>query len=202
MSTASTSSLSMSSGVSSDMGSDDNEMLTITTKRGQTGFSVLSGLTNLEEYGDARLTAIGVIDFGRRITYTFKYNGDSGRQAEKWCGFLCPWCLLNCGRLHPLLMHLRLCHDRFQFDYEVKPSGTHIAVSLNEQYHSSLASLHTAKTSRSNTIKCPTRRNSNTKVLVSRQTNQYKHIKTFEELKSLLNTGKHSLLGNGCLQLA
>lgn len=191
-SAASTSSLS-TSGVSSDMGSEDTELVTITAKKIRNGFSVLTGLTDLRQLSGCRSPTVGVLDFGRRITYSFKYNKNTSQQTEASNDFVCPWCSLNCVRLHPMLMHFRLCHDRFKFDYEFKADGTFIDVSINGQYNCSLATL---KQTRLAAIKRPQRRTPYTKVLVSPHHRQYKHIKTYDELKALQDDGNHMVSYN------
>lgn len=185
-SAASTSSLS-TSGVSSDMGSEDTELVTISNKKHRNGFTTHTRLTDLRHFDECRQLSVGIVDFGRRITYMFKYDKTCGQQVEVYNEFICPWCTVNCVQLQTLLIHFRLCHDRFKFDYELKEAGTLISVSVNDQYN---CSLSTPKLSQSNSIKRPQRCLTYTKVLVSRQKRQYKHITTYDALKDAYDDGK------------
>lgn len=188
-SAASTSSLS-TSGVSSDMGSEDTELVTISNKKTRNGFTTHTELTDLRHFDECRQVTVGIVDFGRRITYTFKYDKNTGQQAEVYNNFACPWCMVNCVQLQALLIHFRLCHDRFKFDYELKENGTLISVSVNDQYNCLLSTL---KLPRLNSMKRPQRRLTYTKVLVSRHKRQYKHITTFDALKDAYDDGKKCL---------
>ena len=56
----------------------------------------------------------------QRVFYHFLYKNKTRQQTEARADLTCPWCLLNCLTLYPLLKHLRNCHARFNFTYHVR----------------------------------------------------------------------------------
>ncbi|RZF43138.1 hypothetical protein LSTR_LSTR012558 [Laodelphax striatellus] len=72
-----------------------------------------------------------------QIVYQFLYNNNSRQQTEACEDLHCPWCLLDCQSLYPLLKHLKLCHSRFTFTYVPIPQGARIDVAINEHYDGS-----------------------------------------------------------------
>lgn len=175
----STTSLSTSSGILSDMSSDDAEIAAITTKKLPN--SLPSVLSNRSPFVD-------LLTIGSHLIYRFIYNDDLSQKTVTWDEFLCPWCDLNCRSLHPLLMHLRLCHDRFKFSYTPKEDGIQVDVSINSKYNCALSPL---KTQRSECqVERPYKRKPYTKVLVSRQrAKKQKLCSTFEELDEAIASG-------------
>lgn len=185
----STTSLSTSSGILSDMSSDDAEVTSITTKKLPNTLPTVLSNHRHSPFVDL-LTTIG-----SHLIYRFIYNDDLS-QAQSlsqktitWDEFLCPWCDLNCRSLHPLLMHLRLCHDRFKFSYTPKDDGVQVDVSINSKYNCALSPL---KTQRSECqLERPYKRKPYTKVLVSRQrAKKQKLCSTFEELDEAIASGE------------
>lgn len=178
----STTSLSTSSGILSDMSSDDAEITAITTKKLPN--TLPSVLTNRHSPFVDLLSTIS-----SHLIYRFIYNDDLSQKTVTWDEFLCPWCDLNCRSLHPLLMHLRLCHDRFKFSYTPKDDGIQVDVSINSKYNCALSPL---KTQRSECpVERPYKRKPYTKVLVSRQrAKKQKSCSTFEELDEAIASGE------------
>lgn len=78
-------------------------------------------------------------NIGSHVVYRFIYNDNLSQQTEACDDFMCPWCYLNCIRLEPLLMHLRLCHERFKFSVAQKEYGVLIDVKINHNYQCSLS---------------------------------------------------------------
>lgn len=175
----STTSLSTSSGILSDMSSDDAEIAALTTKKLPN--TLPNVLTNRSPFVD-------LLTIGSHLIYRFIYNDDLSQKTENWDEFLCPWCDLNCHSLHPLLMHLRLCHDRFKFSYTPKEEGIEVDVSINSKYNCALSPL---KSQRSECqLERPFKRKPYTKVLVSRQrAKKQKLCSTFEELDEAIASG-------------
>lgn len=182
--TGSTTSLSTSSGILSDMSSDDAEISTLTTKKLPNTLPIT--LTNRSPFVDI----LKKYNIGSHLIYRFIYNDDLSQKTEAWDEFLCPWCYLNCISLHPLLMHLRLCHDRFKFSYTQKEDGIQLDVSINERYMCALSPLkENAIESNENDTK-PCKRKPYTKVLVSRpRAKKYRKCTTFEELDEAFESG-------------
>lgn len=102
------------------------------------------------------------------LVYRFLYGNNLSQQTEACDDFNCPWCYLNCFCLKSLMMHLKLCHDRFKFSVtkNEKENGVLIDVRINEQYQCSLSSK--VKKNRRNSTGL-TRRKPKTKVLVARK---------------------------------
>lgn len=159
--TGSTTSLSTSSGIFSDMSSDDTEITTITTKK----------LPNiLPNVILNRSPFTEMLNMNSHLIYRFIYNDNLSQKTAAWDEFLCPWCYLNCTSLHPLLIHLRLCHDRFTFSYTPTEHGTQVDVSINARYNCALSLLKKeSNQSNSNIEEIPYKRKPYTKILVSRQ---------------------------------
>lgn len=112
------------------------------------------------------------------LVYRFLYGNNLSQQTEACDDFNCPWCYLNCFCLKSLMLHLKLCHDRFKFcvTKNERENGVLIDVRINEQYQCLLSS-NVKKDRRSS--KGLTRRVSKTKVLVARRradTNQFGSI--------------------------
>lgn len=180
--TGSTTSLSTSSGFVShlsDMSCDDAEITALTQKKlSNTLPNVLSNRSPFVEL----LTS--------HLIYRFIYNDDLSQKTEAWDEFLCPWCYLNCRSLHPLLMHLRLCHDRFKFAYTPKEDGVQVDVSINERYNCALSPLNGKSLKSECKEEGPYKRQPYTKVLVSRQcAKKRKLCTTFEELDEAIASG-------------
>lgn len=173
-------SLSTSSGILSDMSSDDAEIAALTTKK--LPHTLPNVLANRSPYAD-------LLTISSQLIYRFIYNDDLSQKTVTWDEFLCPWCDLNCRSLHPLLMHLRLCHDRFKFSYTPKDDGIQVDVSINPKYHCALSPLKSQRAECEQ--KGPYKRKPYTKVLVSRQrAKQQKLCSTFEELDEAIASGE------------
>lgn len=159
--TGSTTSLSTSSGILSDMSSDDTEITTLTTKKLPN--TLPNELLNRSPFTE-------ILNMNSHLIYRFIYNDNLSQKTEACDEFLCPWCYLNCTSLHPLLMHLRLCHDRFIFSYTPKEHVIQVDVSINDRYNCSLSSVLNDKSEQlCFTEKKPYKRKPYTKMLVSRQ---------------------------------
>lgn len=184
--TGSTTSLSTSSGFVShlsDTSCDDAEITALTTKKllPNTLPNVLSN----------RSPFVELLNIGSHLIYRFIYNDDLSQKTEAWDEFLCPWCYLNCRSLHPLLMHLRLCHDRFKFAYTPKEDGIQVDVSINERYNCALSPLKEKSVQSECKEERPYKRKPYTKVLVSRQrAKKRKSCTTFEELDEAIASGE------------
>lgn len=177
----STTSLSSSSGILSDMSSDDAEIAALTTKKlPNTLPSVLSN----------RSPFVDLLTIGSQLIYRFIYNDDLSQKTVTWDEFICPWCDLNCRSLHPLLMHLRLSHDRFKFSYTPKDDGIQVDVSINEKYICALSPLKSQRTA-DYQLERPYKRKPYTKVLVSRQRAKKQQLcSTIEELDEAIASGE------------
>lgn len=189
--TGSTTSLSTSSGIgshSSDMSCDDAEITALTTKTEKLPNTLPNVLSNRSPF-------VELMNIGSHLIYRFIYNDDLSQKTEAWDEFLCPWCHLNCRSLHPLLIHLRLCHDRFKFAYTLKEDGIQVDVSINERYNCALSPLKGGSLKLSTKTECieerPYKRKPYTKVLVSRQrAKKRKSCTTFEELDEAIASGE------------
>lgn len=180
--TGSTTSLSTSSGILSDMSSDDTEVATLTSKKPPNSLPIT--LSNRSPY-------VEMLSISSHLIYRFIYNNNLSQKTETCDTFLCPWCYLNCMNLHPLLMHLRLCHDRFKFSYTPKEHGIQVDVSINERYSCALSPLADKSHQLDNNETKPCKRTSYTKVLVSRQrAKKRQSCLTFEELDEAIGSGK------------
>lgn len=189
-SAASTSSLS-TSGISSDIGSDDADVASLTAIRRKvdSSFTLISTLSDYHE--DAvisHMPTIELINFVKHVIYCFKYNNNMSQQTETCDDFICPWCYLNCIKIEPLLMHLRLCHDRFKFRHQFKEEGVLIEVTMNERYNCSLSTINSLRLLSS---KHPKRRSNYTKVIVPRRKKQFNYAKSFEKLEELIDSGAY-----------
>lgn len=190
--TGSTTSLSTSSGILSDMSSDDAdkhdaEIATLTTKKLPNTLPNSLPITssNRSPFND-------ILNISSHLIYRFIYNNNLSQKTETCDTFLCPWCYLNCMSLHPLLMHLRLCHDRFKFSYTQQVRGIQVDVSINERYSCALSpiSVDRSQSSDINGMK-PCKRKSYTKVLVSRQrAKKSQSCQKFEELDEAIGSGE------------
>lgn len=185
--TGSTTSLSTSSGILSDMSSDDAEVAVLTTKKLPNTLPMV--LSNRSPFGE-------ILTMGSHVIYRFIYNDDLSQKTDAWHEFFCPWCLLNCMSLHPLLMHLRLCHDRFKFSYTPKDDGIQVDVSINERYNCALSPLkERASLTTLEDAGGPCKRKPYTKVLVSRQrARKRKTCLTYEDLDEAIASGTAILL--------
>lgn len=79
-----------------------------------------------------------VTDFHTGVNYHFFYNNNAGLLTQECNDFICPWCKINCSILFSLLMHLRLCHARFCFEFV--PSSERMAkidVCIDQMYNGS-----------------------------------------------------------------
>lgn len=180
--TGSTTSLSTSSGILSDMSSDDAEVAVLTTKKLPNTLPIV--LSNRSPFSELLATN------GSHVIYRFIYNEDLSQKTDAWYEFFCPWCLLNCMSLHPLLMHLRLCHDRFKFSYTPKEDGIQVDVSINERYNCALSPLKEKTHQTEQKDGKPCKRKPYTKVLVSRQrARKRKTCLTYEELDEAIASG-------------
>lgn len=192
--TGSTTSLSTSSGILSDMSSDDAdkhdaEVATLTIKKLPNTLpnTLPITLANRSPYVD-------LLNINSHLIYRFIYNNNLSQKTETCDTFLCPWCYLNCMSLHPLLMHLRLCHDRFKFSYTQQVRGIQVDVSINERYSCALSPTAADRSHQSSDINGmkPCKRKSYTKVLVSRQrAKKSQSCRKFEELDEAIGTGEH-----------
>lgn len=194
--TGSTTSLSTSSGILSDMSSDDVEITALTTASStSTVTTVASNTTELPNTLPSALSnrspLVELLNISSHLIYRFIYNDDLSQKTEAWDEFLCPWCYLNCNSLHPLLMHLRLCHDRFKFSYTPKDDGIQVDVSINDRYNCALSPLK----EKSHQFQCsekPSKRKPYTKVLVSRQrAKKHRRCLTYEELDEAFGSGSN-----------
>lgn len=118
-------------------------------------------------------------NIGSHLVYRFLYGNNLSQQTEACDDFNCPWCYLNCFCLKSLMMHLKLCHDRFKFSVTKndKENDVLIDVRINEQYQCSLSSK-VKKDRRSS--KGLTRRVSKTKVLVARRRSDTNQFSSFD----------------------
>lgn len=192
--TGSTTSLSTSSGILSDMSSDDVEITALTTVNAAnttTTTTTTKQLPNtLPSVLSNRSPFVELLNISSHLIYRFIYNDDLSQKTEAWDEFLCPWCYLNCNSLHPLLMHLRLCHDRFKFSYTPKEDGIQVDVSINERYNCALSPLKEKSHQINCNVEKPSKRKPYTKVLVSRQrAKKHRTCLTYEELDEAFGSG-------------
>lgn len=74
-----------------------------------------------------------------RVIYQFCFNNSTRQQTKPQNDLCCPWCSLNCQQLYSLIKHLKLCHNRFTFNYIPDTKCARIDVSINECYDGSYA---------------------------------------------------------------
>lgn len=188
--TGSTTSLSTSSGILSDMSSDDAEITALTASTMTTAKKLPNTLPIVLSN---RSPFVELLNISSHLIYRFIYNDDLSQKTEAWNEFLCPWCYLNCTSLHPLLMHLRLCHDRFKFSYTPKDDGIQVDVSINERYNCALSPLK-ENPNQSAWNEKPSKRKPYTKVLVSHQrAKKHRTCLTYEELDEAFGSGSEFL---------
>lgn len=183
--TGSTTSLSTSSGIISDISSDDADISTLTTKK----------LPNTRSNTSSKRSPFDDLfkhlNMGLNLIYRFIYNDNLSQKTEAWDKFLCPWCYLNCKSLHPLMIHLRLCHDRFKFSYTQMEDGIQVDVSINERYNCALSPLKEKSLHFKVCEAKPYKRKPYTKVLVSRQrAKKHRTYLTYEELDRAFASGE------------
>lgn len=58
-------------------------------------------------------------------------------QKTKSNGFICPWCSINCRYLDTLMMHLKCCHSRFNFNLVEEDGHSVIEMTLNSSFDGS-----------------------------------------------------------------
>lgn len=169
------SSSSSTSGISSDM-TEDVDLSSAIQKPNQ--------ITNQVE----------MENISSHLVYRFLYGNNLSQQTEACDDFNCPWCYLNCFCLKSLMMHLKLCHDRFKFSVtkNEKENGVLIDVRINEQYQCSLLS-NVKKNRRSS--KGLSHRVSKTKVLFARRRSDTNQISS-SDLSSFAGKNISSL--NNC----
>lgn len=95
--------------------------------------------------------------------------------SEKTCqktrsfGFICPWCEIDCRYLDTLMMHLKCCHPRFNFNLVEEDGYSVIEMSLNISYDGSYCGFkypgHDLKHDFRFTSKTPRRRNDHTQII-------------------------------------
>lgn len=120
-----------------------------------------------------------------RIIYQFIYNNNSRQQTEACSDFYCPWCSLNCKKLHSLIKHLKLCHARFIFNYvPLEHGGARIDVAINENYDGSYTGSPHDLAGPNNFARTvgPKRRSSVTNILVCRTRRNRASLNDFLEL--------------------
>lgn len=76
--------------------------------------------------------SVRLYDCMSRIIYRFIYNKNMSQQTETYDNYNCPWCKLNCIRLDSLMVHLRLTHDHFQFEFTPTPQAVIIDVTIRK----------------------------------------------------------------------
>lgn len=113
-----------------------------------------------------------------RIIYRFIYNNDLSQQTETSDNFNCPWCNLDCLHLYSLLKHLKLCHSRFNFKYTPTDRCVCIDVSINERFNGSPHDPFIL------TRDCPTRRNTETHILVCHPKRTKQSLSEFSNISS------------------
>ncbi|CAG2101578.1 unnamed protein product [Medioppia subpectinata] len=74
-----------------------------------------------------------------RVIYQFMFNNNVRQQTKPQSDLCCPWCSLNCQQLYSLIKHLKLCHNRFVFNYVPDAKCARIDVAVNECYDGSYA---------------------------------------------------------------
>lgn len=64
-------------------------------------------------------------------TFAFVYGDDNAlRQTQVQYGNICPWCELDCLTQCGLMLHLHLCHDRFEYEC-CRPSDVDFQVTVS-----------------------------------------------------------------------
>lgn len=72
-------------------------------------------------------------DCTSRIIYRFIYNKNMSQQTETFENWNCPWCKLNCIHLDSLMVHLRLTHDDFEFEFTPTTEAVIIDVTIRKR---------------------------------------------------------------------
>lgn len=69
-------------------------------------------------------------------TYAYRYGEDHVlRQTQVVLGNTCSWCELDCLSRSGLMLHLSLCHDRFDFECSLpSPTDFHVAVTPSSRW--------------------------------------------------------------------
>lgn len=70
--------------------------------------------------------------YAARIIYRFIYNNSMSQQTETFENWNCPWCKLNCICIDSLMLHFRLMHDRFEFEFTPTSDAVLIDVTIRQ----------------------------------------------------------------------
>jgi hypothetical protein len=94
---------------------------------------------------------------------------DKTCQKTRSFGFICPWCEIDCRHLDTLMMHLKCCHPRFNFNLVEEDGYSVIEMSLNISYDGSYCGFkypgHDLKRDFRFTPKTPQRRSDHTQII-------------------------------------